>query len=222
MYFVVDSDREVSSQQSALVWQHLWEMRDLAPITAVLPAAVSSPCPLLPDEAASAIVIPMRSQVPEGSAWVPLEVDLCRFLTDRGELRLAGLDAALRSRVAEGERRHDTSNWSSPAQRHDSWLNRRLSVFVRGWGDVIAQREVDPSSIEALREARAIANHGAATLSIAARFMAERDVLCPALLLFQQAVPLLHCQTLLNMKAYPLCLERILKLYYPSTLRHQL
>ena len=181
MYFVVDSDREVSPQQSALVWQRLWEMRDLAPITAVLPAVVSSPCPLLPDEAASAIVIPMRSQVPEDSAWIPLEVDLCRFLSHKGEMRLAGLDAALRSRVAEGERRHDTSSWSSPAQRHDSWLNRRLSVFVRGWGDVIAQREVDPSSIEALREARAIANQVAATLTSASRIMAERDGHCPAL-----------------------------------------
>ncbi len=77
MYFVVDADKEVSPQQSALVWQRLWEMRDLAPITAVLPAVVSSPCPLLPDEAASAVLVPMRAQVPEDSAWIRLEIDLC-------------------------------------------------------------------------------------------------------------------------------------------------
>ena len=181
MYFVVDADREVTPQQSALVWQRLWEMRDLAPITAVLPAVVSSPCPLLPDEAASAVVVPIRAQVPEDSAWVPLEVDLCDHLTGKGELRLASLDAALRTRVAEGERRHDAGNWASRAQRHDSWLNRRLAILVRGWGDVVVRRELDPASIAALREVRTLANHVLDTLASASRVMAEQDGHCPAL-----------------------------------------
>ena len=181
MYFVVDADREVTPQQSALVWQRMWEMRDLAPITAVLPAVVSSPCPLLPDEAASAVVVPIRAQVPEDSAWVPLEVDLCDHLTGKGELRLASLDAALRTRVAEGERRHDAGNWASRAQSHDSWLNRRLAIFVRGWGDVVVRRELDPSSIAALREVRTLANHVLDTLASASRVMAEQDGHCPAL-----------------------------------------
>ena len=181
MYFVVDPDREVSPQQSALVWQRLWEMRDLAPITAVFPAVVSSPCPLLPDEAASAVVVPMRSQVPENSAWIPLEVDISKYLGSDGELRVAFLDAALRARVEEGERRHDATNWSSEAQRHDSWLNRRLSIFVRGWGDVIAEREADPSSIAALCDVRAVASHVSATLASASRAIAERNGHCPAL-----------------------------------------
>jgi hypothetical protein len=181
MYFVVDPDREVSPQQSALVWQRLWEMRDLAPITAVLPAVVSSPCPLLPDEAASAVVVPMRSQVPEDSAWIPLEVDLCKYLGTNGQLRLALLDAALRARVAEGERCHDVTRWSSQAQSYDSWLNRRLSIFVRGWGDVVAEREADPTSITALRDVRAIADHVSNTLANASRAMAERNGHCPAL-----------------------------------------
>lgn len=181
MYFVVDSDREVSPQQSALVWQRLWEMRDLAPITAVLPAVVSSPCPLLPDEAAPAIAVPMQSQVPEDSAWIPLEVDLRKFLAGNGELRRDALDATLRARVAEGEHRHDASNWSSRARHRDSRLNRRLSVFVRGWGDVVAQSEVDPSSIEALRDVRALASYVSNTLVSASRILAERHGHCPAL-----------------------------------------
>jgi len=181
MYFVVDPDREVSPQQSALVWQRLWEMRDLAPITAVLPAVVSSPCALLPDEAASAVVVSMRSQVPEDSAWIPLEVDIAKYLDSDGELRLALLDAALQARVEEGERRHDTTSWASEAQRHDSWLNRRLSIFVRGWGDVIAKRENDPASIAALRDVRAIAGHVSKTLARASRALAERNGYCPAL-----------------------------------------
>jgi len=181
MYFVVDADREVTPQQSALMWQRLWEMRDLAPITAVLPAVVSSPCPLLADEAASAVVVPMQAQVPEDSAWVPLEVDLCNYLDGEGELRLASLDAALHARVEEGEQRHDVGNWSSQAQRHDSWLNRRLAILVRGFGDVVAKREVDPSSIAALRNVRTIATHVLNTLASASRGMAERNGYCPAL-----------------------------------------
>lgn len=181
MYFVVDPDREVSPQQSALVWQRLWEMRDLAPITAVLPAVVSSPCPLLPDEIADAVVVSTRTQVPEDSAWVPLEVDISKYLRSNGELRLALLEGALRARVEEGEQRHDQSNWSSPAQRYDSWLNRRLSIFIRGWGDVIAQRGVDPESMESLRYVRAIAGHVVTTLADASRLVAERNGHCPAL-----------------------------------------
>lgn len=181
MYFVVDQDREVSPQQSALVWQRLWEMRDLAPITAVFPAVVSSACPLLPDEAASAVAFPMRSQVPEDSAWVSLEVDISNYLGRDGELRSAQLDAALRARVAEGDARHDATSWPGQAQWHDSWLNRRLSVFVRGWGDVVAQRKLDPQSIDALHQVRAIARHVAETLTSASRDLAEQHGYCPAL-----------------------------------------
>jgi hypothetical protein len=181
MYFVVDADKEVSPQQAALVWQRLWEMRDLAPITAVLPAVVSSPCPLLPDEAASAVVVPMRAQVPEDSAWIRLELDLCNYLDSNGELHLTTLDRSLRGLVAEGERRHDASDWSGEAERHDSWLNRRLSIFIRGWGDVIARRKADPSSITTLRELRAIADHVSRTLAEASRSMAEQYGHCPAL-----------------------------------------
>ena len=181
MYFVVDPDREVSAQQAALVWRRMWEMRDLAPITAVLPAVVSSPCPLLPDEAANAVVVSTRTQVPEYSAWVPLEVDVSQYLRSDGELRVGLLDAALRARVEEGEQRHDQSRWSSPAQRYDSWLNRRLSILVRGWGDIIAKRDVDPESITALRDVRAITGHVAKTLAVASRNIAERNGYCPAL-----------------------------------------
>ncbi len=181
MYFVVDPDREVTPQQSALVWRRMWEMRDLAPITAVLPAVVSSPCPLLPDEAANAVVVSMRTQVPECSAWVAQEVDVSKYLRSDGVLRFGLLDAALHRCVEEGERRHDQSAWSSPAQRYDSWLNRRLSIRVRGWGDIIAKRDVDPESMNALRDVRSIAGHVVKTLAKASWLVAKRNGHCPAL-----------------------------------------
>ena len=101
MFFVVDPDREVAPQHAAFVWQRLWEMRDLAPISAVMPAVVSSPCPLLPDETADATLVATLTQVPAGSAWVSLEVDLVRYARRDGELRETLLDAALRGRVEE-------------------------------------------------------------------------------------------------------------------------
>ena len=72
MFFVVDPDREVAPQQSAFVWQYLWELRDLAPIGALMPAVVTSACPLLPDETADATLVASLTQVPAGSAWASI------------------------------------------------------------------------------------------------------------------------------------------------------
>lgn len=181
MYFVVDPDKEVSPQHSALLWQRLWDLRDIAPISAMLPAVVSSACPLLPDEAADGVLVATLTQVPGASAWVPLEVDLANFIRGAGELQVTKLDAALRASVAEGEQRHDAVCWSSPAQHYDSWLNRRLAVSVRGWGDLVSQRRADPGALETLRELQALAGHVAAVLYDASRALAKRNGYCPAL-----------------------------------------
>ena len=181
MFFVVDPDKEVAPQHEALVWQRLWEMRDLAPISAVLPAVVSSPCPLLPDEAANAVLVATLTQVPGDSAWVPLEIDLAKHVRSDGSVRQAMLDAALRGMVEEGERRHDEARWENATQDRDSWLNRRLSVFVRGWGDLVALRRGDPASLETLHELRELAAHVAGVLAESSRRLAERNGYCPAL-----------------------------------------
>ena len=146
MFFVVDPDKEVSPQHSARVWEHLWAMRDLAPVRAMLPTAVSSPCPLLPSETTNAVLMAELMPVPGESAWAPVEVDLSRFLDAKGHLRLALLGAALRAAVDKGEQWHDATAWGSAAQRNDSLVNRRLSIFIRGWGDVVAASQGDPAS----------------------------------------------------------------------------
>lgn len=181
MYFVVDPDKEVSPQHAALVWQRLWELRDLAPIGAMLPAVVSSPCPLLPDEAADSLLVANLVQVPRHSAWAAIEVDLVRYARNDGSVRLASLDAALRASVARGERHHDARRRTIPEQLVDSRLNRRLSVFVRGWGDVVAMRRQDPESLETLGELRELAQFVTAVLLDESRSMARRDGYCPAL-----------------------------------------
>jgi len=181
MFFVVDPDREVAPQQSAFVWQYLWELRDLAPIGALLPAVVTSACPLLPDETADATLVASLTQVPEGSAWVTCEVDLARYARRNGELRLGLLEAALRACVEDGERRHDETRWIDPCQLADSNNNRRLSVFVRGWGDVVALRSSPPGRLDTLQEIESLAAHLAGVLADASRAMAADIGHCPAL-----------------------------------------
>ena len=181
MFFVVDPDKEVAPQHEALVWQRLWEMRDLAPISALLPAVVSSPCPLLPDETANAVLVATLTQVPSDSAWIPLEIDIATHLRSDGSVRQPALDAALRETVEKGERCHDVARWDSPGQHRDSLLNRRLSVFVRGWGDLVAQRRVDPASLDTLQELRVLAQHVATVLADASRQLAKQNGYCPAL-----------------------------------------
>ena len=101
MFFVVDPDREVAPQQSAFVWQYLWELRDLTPIGALLPAVVTSVCPLLPDEPAAATLVATSTQLPAGSARASFDVDHTHYATRDGELRMAQLETAQRTCIEE-------------------------------------------------------------------------------------------------------------------------
>ena len=181
MFFVVDPDREVAPQQSAFVWQYLWELRDLAPIGAILPAVVTSVCPLLPDETADATLVASLTQVPAGSAWAHLEVDLVRYARRNGELRHGLLEAALRECVNQGERCHDETRWTNRYQLADSNNNRRLSVFVRGWGDIVAMRGANPGRLETLQDIESLIERIAALLADASRAMTATMGYCPAL-----------------------------------------
>ncbi len=181
MFFVVDSDREASPQQAARVWQRLWELRDITPVNALLPAGVVSSCPLLPDEAADAVYLPTLSLVPGDSAWVSFEIDLTQYACPRGDLRMAQLEASLRECVRDGEQRHDTAEWANSAMSHDSAMNRRLSVLVRGWGDLVRRRKDDPVSLPVLGELEQLAHHIETVLVDASRQIAARSGYCPAI-----------------------------------------
>lgn len=180
MFLVVDPDTEVSPQHAAQLWEHLWAMRNFAPVRAMLPAAVSSPCPLLAGEPAGAVITTNLLPVPAGSAWVPVEIDLARYLGARGSLRLALLDTALRAAVDKGEREHDRMRWPSREQRADSRRNRRLSIWVRGWGEVVASSGADPAALGTLRRLQALAQHVAEILAARSRTLARQNGHCPA------------------------------------------
>jgi hypothetical protein len=181
MYFVVDPDRDVSPQHAALLWRRLWEMRDFVPIAALLPAVVSSPCPLLPDERVNGVLAASLTLVPTGSAWASIDVDLAKYTRPDGELRTSVFESALRGSVERAERSHDGSYWSHSAEASDSRLNRRLSIFVRGWGDLVARRGQDPANHAVLGCLRELAANVSRVLVAASRAMAEERGYCPAI-----------------------------------------
>jgi hypothetical protein len=181
MYFVVDPDRDVLPQHAALLWRRLWEMRDIVPIGVLRPAVVTSSSPLLPEETADAVLATSCTLVPGGSAWAEKEVDLLHYARSDGTLRMTLLDAALRNAVQKAERTHDIANWPNETVATDSRLNRRLSIFVRGWGDLVALRGGNPTSHSVLVALRKLAAHVCAVLSATSKAMAEDKGYCPAI-----------------------------------------
>jgi hypothetical protein len=181
MFFVVDSDREVSPQHTEFLWQRLWEMRQITPVGAMLPAGVISACPLLPDEPADSVLLATLVQVPGDTAWVRFELSLTDYANECGELDIARLDDELRTCVTQGDAAHDHEAWHNYRQSQDSLANRRLSVFVRGWGDLALRRGSDPGSIAVLAELSELAAGIANTLVDASRCLAQQRGYCPAI-----------------------------------------
>ncbi len=181
MLFVVESRDKRPSGMSERVWQHLWALRNVVPVSVVLPTPVTSPCPLLSDEEAETVCSFTGMQIPASSAWVPLEVDLSEYLDQRGDVRVAALERALERCVDSGDTLHDTGRWRSPALQYDSWLNRRLAVAVRGWGTVVKRRGADPGRFATLEELEQLATLVAETLETRSRALANKRGHVPAL-----------------------------------------
>lgn len=181
MYFVVDRNVRLAPAESRSLWRHLWELRDLAPIIAVRPAAASSACPLLADEAATSFDFASYRPIPVASAWVNDAIDLSDYSRCNGDLRVAALEAALRTSVARSDRRHDEIDWATTELAADSNMNRRLSIFVRGWGCLMRMRGADPAALSTLRDAEQLADFIVDTLCTASRELARARGHCPAL-----------------------------------------
>ena len=60
-------------------------------------------------------------------------------------------------------------------------MNRRLSVFVRGWGDLVRRRNDNPVCLPVLGELEQLAHHIEAVLANASREIATRNGYCPAI-----------------------------------------
>lgn len=181
MFFVMAEDSGASAKQAARVWHHLWQLRDMAEVRIMLPTTVSSPCPLLADEVSEEICAATGMQIPRGSAWVPLQIDLTAFLTASGDMDLAALEAALHTAVDRGDAGHENGAWDCHLRARDSWLNRRLAIAIRGWGCVVRRRRDDPRLLPTLRGLEQLADFITTTLTSRSQWLARRRGHCPAL-----------------------------------------
>jgi len=148
----------------------------------VIPSAVvASPCPLLPDEPAAEFSPQVCMQVPSHSAWIPLEMDMAAYADDSGQLSMADLERALVACVDNGDQLHDQTNWAEPLIEYDSWLNRRLAIALRGFGDIADRRRADPGSLQTLRDMEELAEWACQVLYNRSRYLARKSNWCPAL-----------------------------------------
>ena len=119
--------------------------------------------------------------VPSHSAWIPLQIDMAAFADETGQIAMADLENALVACVDNGDRLHDQTKWTEPLIEYDSWLNRRLAIVLRGWGDIVEKRRADPRSLRTLREMEDLAEWVCQILHKRSRDLALRSNWCPAL-----------------------------------------
>ncbi|MCH9695140.1 MAG: hypothetical protein K0U72_11585 [Gammaproteobacteria bacterium] len=145
------------------------------------PSFVSSRCPLLAQEEAVGFLPSVHMPVPRDSAWVPMQVDLYGFLSHNGDIDLPALEQAVASAVDNGDALHDVTEWREPLIEYDSWLNRRLAIVIRGWGDIVAARGADPRALATLRDMEQLAEHVCLSAHTRSMQLAISDEWCPAL-----------------------------------------
>jgi hypothetical protein len=123
----------------------------------------------------------MGLQVPLGTAWIPIEVDLAKFANVRGALNELALREYLQRCVELGESFHDDIDWPTAAMRHDSWLNRRIAITVTGIGNLTKLRSMDPRSFTTLKELSDVLEQVRGTINDHSRQLALQKECLPAL-----------------------------------------
>ena len=110
-----------------------------------------------------------------------MELNVARYADASGTVNFTALEQALRECVDQGERSHDETQWQEPQIEYDSWLNRRLAIALRGWGDLVVRRGADPQDLQTLRELESLAEWICQTLKTRSRQLAKINSWCPAL-----------------------------------------
>ena len=144
--------RPAADNGGAGYWEYLWRHRGTR--WAVLPAyggSISTPCPLLADESADAVLPVAGIHAPAGSAWLPLRFHLPKFANSHGIVDLQLLTKALQACVTRGERMIDQQTWPTPCMQRDAHTNRRIAILVSGIGDLVMARSANPSDLDVLQ-----------------------------------------------------------------------
>jgi len=145
-------DTAVEKSHHDRFWLEVWRLRRNAFVRVLCAPFVLPQCPLLSIEPATDVLPSVSLQAPRGSAWIPLQLDLSRFVDDKGVFRETALEQALCRCVEAGDLLHDLARWPTAQMRHDSWLNRRLAIILSGFGDIAQRRGYDPARFASLAE----------------------------------------------------------------------
>jgi hypothetical protein len=162
-------------------WRQLWQLRSNDRLRLVYSRFVVSQTCLLADEIAGGVTSGPGLQVPTGSSWVTVEVDVSEFADNGGELDIESFEQTLQEAVVNGDRFHDRMRWPTAQMRHDAWLNRRLAVNVAGIGTLVRSRDVDPGRFSTLDAMSGLLQQARRVLSATTRNLATRDGNVPAL-----------------------------------------
>ncbi len=173
--------RNASRDKDSEFWLQLARLREQRNFQLVYASQVTSPCALLSAETAEAVLPVTGIQVPAGSAWVPIRIDILRFADERGHIKEQALERALHCAVDAGEALHEIVRWPTAQMCHDAWLNRRLAISIAGIGDLAMRRRLDPGRFSCLSNLdeclRAVRN----TLIERSRMIARQSGSLPAL-----------------------------------------
>jgi hypothetical protein len=187
VYLIADGERMnpaggwSSREHCEQFWLQLWHLRDSRALRAGCASLVSSQCPLLAAEVATSVLPSTGIQVPAGSAWVPMRLDLTRFADPRGVIHEAALEHALHCCVDIGDALHDLMEWPTAMTRYDAWLNRRLAIVISGMGDLAFCRRLDPRQFRCLEDLDQLLRWVQQTLQARSRQMARQTSCLPAL-----------------------------------------
>lgn len=162
-------------------WYELWRARDTGQVRLTYASRVRSSCPLLCDEAATAVIPVTGIQVPAGTAWLSIGLNVTRFADARGRLCERSIEEALRRCVDIGEQLHEQVRWPTPQMRHDAWLNRRLAIVIDGLGELVSRRGLDPQRFTTLAEAKLLLSWIRDLLVAQSRTIARRTPRLPAI-----------------------------------------
>lgn len=133
-------------------WAVLFARRNgPTPLWPLYDAGVRTRCPLLCSEKTDAVLPVTATSVPAGTAWLPIEIDVCQFADANGEVCLDSLTRAIDGCVEFGDGLFSVLSWPAAEQEADARLNRRLAVTLSGLGDLVGLRKQDPADLQCLR-----------------------------------------------------------------------
>lgn len=155
-HYILPSRRRADIERPAACINAAWKaLHDAqtgpAPLWPACHVGVRSRCPLLPSESSHVLLPDSGVAAPSGSAWLPIDLDICRFSDANGDLCQRAIDQALDGCIELGDLLLDRITWFDECQRHDAHMNRRMAIVLTGLGDLVARRGQDPSDLDCLR-----------------------------------------------------------------------